>query len=90
VEELDGAKIKLGSSRTFDVVVTRVEGGGAAIILLTDQPDFVSVQNTGINRATITINASHTSAVAGDYTFNILAAAGSNPATKSFAISIIP
>ncbi|RNJ71916.1 MAG: hypothetical protein EB832_04980 [Thaumarchaeota archaeon S14] len=84
------AKIKIGSTRTFDVAVTRVEGGGAAIILLTGQPDFVTVQNTGINRATITINASHASAAAGDYTFSILAAAGSNPATKPFTISIVP
>ncbi|RNJ73016.1 MAG: hypothetical protein EB824_05270, partial [Thaumarchaeota archaeon S15] len=87
---LDEAKIKVGSTRTFDVVVTRVEGGGAAIILLTGQPDFVTVQNTETNKAAITINASHAAAAAGDYTFTILAATGSAPATKTITISITP
>jgi len=90
VDGLDGAKIKTGSTRTFEVVVTRVEGGGAAIILLAAQPDFVTVQNTEFNRATITINASHATAAAGNHTFTVLAATGSNPTSKSITISIIP
>ncbi len=85
---LDGASVRTGETRSFDVSVTRVEGGGFAIILLSGQPDFVTVQNTGINAATITVDASHASAMTGDYTFIVMAATGSDPASKSVTITV--
>ncbi|RNJ74426.1 MAG: hypothetical protein EB833_00645, partial [Thaumarchaeota archaeon S13] len=85
---LDGATVALGESRTFNVEVTRVEGGGFAIVHLSDQPDFVTAQNTGLNRATITVNAAHASATVGQHTFTVMAATGSDPATKSVTINI--
>ena len=87
---LDGASVKRGETRSFDVNVTRVEGGGFAIVLLSGQPDFVTVQNTEINRATITVDASHESATAGDHAFTVMAATGSDPATRSVTVSITP
>ncbi len=59
-------------------------------LLLSGQPDFVTVQNTGINRATITVDATHASATTGDHTFVVMAAAGSDPATRSVTVTIAP
>jgi len=85
---LDGASVRIGESRTFDVNVTRVEGGGVAIILLSGQPSFVTVQNIDNNKASITVDATHSSAVVGSHTFTIMAATGSDPATKLVTITI--
>ena len=80
--------MSIGESQTFNVDITRVEGGGSAIVLLIGQPDFVTVQNTAPNAATVTIDASHASAVSGDYTFTVMASVGSDPVTKSVAITV--
>ncbi len=85
---LDGATVRAGEVRSFDVSVTRVDGGGFAIILLSGQPDFVTVQNTDINEAKITVDASHESATAGAHTFTVMAATGSSPASKSATITV--
>jgi len=85
---LDGSSLNQGESQTFSVTITRVEGGGSAIVMLSGQPDFVTVQNTAPNAATVTINASHTSALPGDYAFTVMASVGSDPVTKSVVITV--
>lgn len=85
---LDGAEIRLGESRSFDVSVT-VADGGTAVVHLFGQPDFVAVENTDINRARITVNTAHGDASAGVYTFTMMASTGSDPATRQVTITIL-
>ena len=88
VGALDGAAVRLGESRAFDVSVT-VADGGAAVVLLSGEPDFVTVENTGINRARITVNAAHASAAAGEHMFTVNAATGPDPATRQVTVTVL-
>ena len=57
-------------------------------VLLSGQPEFVSVQNTGVNMATVTVDASRASATAGEHTFTVIAAVGSEPVTRTVTVTV--
>jgi len=85
---LDGATVRLGESREFPI--TAAADDAQPIVLLEGNPDFVAVENTGPGTATVTVDASHESAAAGDYTFAVVAATGSGPARAEVTVTLEP
>jgi len=88
VGALDGATVRLGESREFEIAVA-VADGGVAVVHLLEEPGFVTVKSTGANTARITVNAADESAAAGAHTFTVIAATGSSPATRQVTVTVL-
>lgn len=88
VGRLDGATVRMGESRGFPIAATAA--GAQPIVLLEGNPGFVTVLNTGPGAATVTVDASRAPAAAGDYTFTVIAATGSDPARMEVTVTLVP
>lgn len=88
VGSLDGATVRMGESREFPIAATAADA--QPIVLLDGNPGFVTVLNTGPGTATVTVDAAHESAVAGDYAFTVIAATGSDPIRMAVTVALEP